>query len=413
MKTATGTRIKNTLTFIMAGGKGERLMPLTRDRAKPAVPFGGIFRIIDFTLSNCINSGIRKIHVLTQYRSISLVRHLWMGWNIFDAELGEYIDIVHPHQRAEEHWYQGTADSVYQNIYSIEAERLPYVLVLAGDHIYKMNYAQMLEFHTDAQADATVGVVRMPISQAPSLGVADLDRQQRIVRFTEKPLSPQPIPGDPGHIYASMGIYLFNRDPLEEELSLDAKSASDHDFGRNILPNCLEHGRRVMGYLLEGGEGREAYWRDVGTLDAYYEANMDLIQVTPVFNLYDRDWPIRTYMEQNPPAKFVFSGGENPSRVGRAIDSLVSGGCILSGGSVARSILSPKVRVHSYSEISDSILLEGVEAGRHCRIRRAIIDKEVKIPPNTVIGFNPAEDRKRFEVTDSGITVVAKGTALS
>ncbi|MBI3615207.1 MAG: glucose-1-phosphate adenylyltransferase [Candidatus Omnitrophica bacterium] len=404
--------MKDALTFIMAGGKGERLMPLTRDRAKPAVPFGGIYRIIDFTLSNCINSGIRKIHVLTQYKSVSLVRHLWMGWNIFDAELGEYIDIVHPQQRMDEHWYQGTADSVYQNIYSIEAERPPYVLVLAGDHVYKMNYANMVEFHKEAKAQVTVGVVRMPAEKSPLLGVAELDASRRISRFIEKPTAAAPIPGDPGYIYASMGIYLFDRTILEEELSGDAKESTEHDFGRNILPNCLKNGRRVMGYLLEGEEGQPPYWRDVGTIDAYYEANMDLIRVTPTFNLYDRNWPIRTHMEQHPPAKFVFSGGDDPTRVGRALDSMVSSGCIISGGSVTRCILSPNVRIHSHSEITDSVLLEGVEVGRHAKIRRAIIDKDVKIPPSTVIGHDPKEDRRRFTVTESGITVVAKGTEL-
>ncbi len=404
--------MKDALTFIMAGGKGERLMPLTRDRAKPAVPFGGLYRIIDFTLSNCINSGIRKIHVLTQYKSVSLVRHLWMGWNIFDAELGEYIDIVHPQQRVDEHWYQGTADSVYQNIYSIEAERPPYVLILAGDHIYKMNYAEMVESHRESQAQVTVGVVRMPLEKSPMLGVAELDEKKRIVRFAEKPASPNPIPGDPGHIYASMGIYLFNREVLEEELGLDAKQESEHDFGRNVLPNCLRNGRAVRAYLLEAEDGRPPYWRDVGTIDAYYEANMDLVQVTPTFNLYDRDWPIRTYMEQHPPGKFVFSGGDEPARVGKALDSLVPGGCIISGGTVLRCVLSPNVRIHSYSEVSDSVLMEGVEVGRHARIRRAVIDKEVKIPPSTVIGYDPQEDRRRFIVTESGITVVAKGTEL-
>ena len=388
-------------------------MPLTKDRAKPAVPFGGIYRIIDFTLSNCINSGIRKIHVLIQYKSISLVRHLWRGWNLFDAELGEFIDIIHPQQRVDEHWYQGTADSVYQNIYSIDMEEPDFVLILAGDHIYKMNYAQMVEFHKERKAQVTVGVVRMPMEKAPLLGVAELDGERRIVRFSEKPTHPQPIPGDPDRIYASMGIYLFNRTVLEEELRLDAKEPTEHDFGRNILPNCLKNGRGVYAFLLEGTHDQAPYWRDVGTLDAYFEANMDLVQVTPVFNLYDQEWPIRTYMEQHPPAKFVFAGGENPSRAGTALDSLVSEGCIISGGRVVRCVLSPKVRIHSYSEITDSVLMEGVEVGRHAKIRRAIIDKDVKIPPSVVIGHNPEEDRRRFEVTESGITVVAKGTALS
>ncbi len=404
--------MKNVLTFVMAGGKGERLMPLTRDRAKPAVPFGGIYRIIDFTLSNCINSGIRKIHVLTQYKSMSLVRHLWMGWNIFDAELGEYLDIIHPQQRVDEHWYQGTADSVYQNLYSIEMEKPEMVLILAGDHIYKMNYAPMVEFHRERKADVTVGVVQMPVTQGPSLGVAELDEERRIARFIEKPASPRPIPGDPEHVYASMGIYLFNRPILEEELTEDAKQGTDHDFGRNVIPNCLNR-RRVFAYLFQSPGGQPAYWRDIGTIDAYYEANMDLVQITPTFNLYDREWQVRTYMEQHPPAKFVFSGKEDPQRIGTASDSLVAAGCILSGGRISASVLSPNVRVNSYTEIGESILMEGVDVGRHCRIQRAIIDKDVKIPPSTVIGFDPAEDRRRFTVTESGISVVAKGTELS
>ena len=403
--------MKNVLTFVMAGGKGERLMPLTRDRAKPAVPFGGIYRIIDFTLSNCINSGIRKIHVLTQYKSISLVRHLWMGWNIFEPELGEFIDIIHPQQRVDEHWYQGTADSLYQNLYSIEMEKPEVVLILAGDHIYKMNYARMVAEHLRKRAEVTVGVARMPIEAAPQMGVAELDPERRVLGFVEKPASAQPMPGDPNQIYASMGIYLFNRQALEEELLRDAREQTAHDFGRNIIPSCLPR-RRVYASLLEEPAGGTGYWRDIGTLDAYYEANMDLVQVTPVFNLYDRQWPVRTHMEQHPPVKFVFAGGPDPKRVGVALDSLVAGGCIVSGGQVARSVLSPNVRVNSYAEVADSVLLEGVEVGRHCRIRRAIIDKDVKIPPSTVIGHDPEQDRRRFTVTDSGISVVAKGTEL-
>ncbi len=403
--------MKNVLTFLMAGGKGERLMPLTRDRAKPAVPFGGIYRIIDFTLSNCINSGIRKIHVLTQYKSISLVRHLWMGWNLFDAELGEYIDIIHPQQRVDEHWYQGTADSVYQNLYSIEMEKPDYVLILAGDHIYKMDYAKMVTHHAERQADVTIGVVRMPALQAPLFGVAELDDRQRIVSFKEKPQQAEAIPGDPTHVYASMGIYLFSRQVLEEEVRRDAQEETAHDFGKNIIPHCVKN-RRVYASLLESDSDRPAYWRDIGTIDAYYEANLDLIQVTPIFNLYDRHWPIRTYMEQHPPAKFVFAGQEPPDRKGTALESLVAGGCIVSGGRVLRSVLSPNVRIHSFSEVSDSVLLEGVEVSRHAKIRRAVIDKDVKIPPSAVIGYDPEEDRRRFTVTESGITVVAKGTEL-
>jgi glucose-1-phosphate adenylyltransferase len=335
-----------------------------------------------------------------------------MGWNIFDAELGEYIDVIHPQQRVDEHWYQGTADSVYQNLYSVEMEKPATVLILAGDHVYKMNYAQMVDFHVQNRADVTVGVIRMPVEKAPHLGVAELDEENRIVRFIEKPSTAASIPDDPGQIYASMGIYLFSRQVLEEELIEDAKGeGSEHDFGRNILPHCLNR-RRVLAYLFVDQSGQSPYWRDVGTVDAYFEANRDLVQVTPTFNLYDRDWPIRTYMEQHPPAKFVFSGGEDSNRVGIALDSLVAGGCIISGGRVAHSVLSPHVRIHSYAQIEDSILLEGVEVGRHSKIRRAIIDKDVKIPPSTVIGYDTKKDSERFTVTESGITVVAKGTEL-
>ena len=407
------SRMKNVLTFVMAGGKGERLMPLTRDRAKPAVPFGAIYRIIDFTLSNCINSGIRKIHVLTQYKSISLVRHLWMGWNIFDAELGEYIDIIHPQQRmSDQQWYQGTADSVYQNLYSIDMEGAEYTLILAGDHIYKMDYGRMLDAHIRSEADVTVGIVTAPLSEALSFGVVELGTNNRIVRFVEKQPNPPTVPGKPAKIYASMGIYLFKRKVLEEELTGDARKETSHDFGKNILPGCVAAGRKVVGYELEGPRSQQVYWRDVGTVDAYFEANMDLAHVEPTLNLYDREWPIRTFMEQHPPAKFVFAGGDDPERVGSAIESLVSPGCIISGGRVSHSVLSPKVRVNSYAEVSDSVLMEGVDVGRYSKIKKAIIDKDVKLPPGTIIGLDPEEDRKRFHVTESGITVVAKRTEV-
>lgn len=405
--------MRNIVTFIMAGGKGERLYPLTRDRAKPAVPFGGIYRIIDVTLSNCINSGIRKIHVLIQYKCNSLIRHLRMGWNIFDAELGEYIDTVPAQMRVDERWYMGTADSVYQNLYSVEIEKPDYVLILAGDHIYKMNYADMVEYHISKGADCTVAVVEMEKQKAGLFGVVEVDKNERILGFEEKPKTPKTIPGNPKRIYASMGIYVFNSPVLKEELIADAKDKdSHHDFGKNIIPGMLKKAK-VCAYNFKDENKKEAkYWRDIGTLDAYYEANMDLVRVTPVFNLYDRDWPIRTYMEQFPPAKFVFAGGEDGKRIGISLDSMVSGGCIISGGKVERSILSPYVRVNSYAEVVDSIIMEGVDVGRYAKIRRAIIDKDVKIPQEMEIGYNPKEDKKRFTVTESGIVVVAKGTVI-
>ncbi len=405
--------MKDLLTFIMAGGRGERLYPFTRDRAKPAVPFGGIYRIIDFTLSNCINSGIRKIHVLTQYKFHSLAKHIIMGWNIFDGELGEYINILPAQQRVDEHWYQGTADSIYQNIYTIENEKPKYVLILAGDHIYKMNYAEMLEFHITKDAELTISVVEMEKERSKELGVCEADKENRLRGFAEKTKVPKTIPGDPARVYASMGIYIFNTEVLEEVLHEDYKKRdSTHDFARNIIPGMIKK-YKVYVYNFKDENKKEAkYWRDIGSIDAYYEANMDLVQVTPVFNLYDKEWPIRTYHEQSPPAKFVFAQEENGGRLGVAMDSLIAEGCIISGGRVQRSLLAPNVRINSYSEILDSVLMEGVNVGRYARLRRAIIDKDVDIPPKTEIGYDLKADRKRFTVTESGIVVVAKGTVI-
>lgn len=402
------------VTFILAGGKGERLHPLTKDRAKPAVPFGGIYRIIDITLSNCINSGIRRIHTLIQYKSISLQRHLRQGWNIFHSELGEYIDVIPAQQRVGTEWYLGTADAIYQNIYTIEQEKPDEVLILAGDHIYKMNYKTMIDFHREKDADMTVAVVELKREFSRELGVIETDNSCRVLGFQEKPATPKTIPGSRDFIYASMGIYLFGKDILEEELVDDAsKKNSSHDFGRDLIPQMLKKRRKVFAYNFKDENKKEAlYWRDIGTLDAYYEANMDLIQVTPIFNLYDRDWPIRTYQVQVPPAKTVFAGDENPERIGLVLDSLIAGGCIVSGGRVQRSILSPNVRINSYSEIYDSILMEGVNVGRYAKIRRAIIDKDINIPPGTVIGYNLKDDKKKFTISDNGIVVVAKGTEI-
>ncbi|MFB3918572.1 MAG: glucose-1-phosphate adenylyltransferase [Candidatus Velamenicoccus archaeovorus] len=405
--------IPNVVTFILAGGKGERLFPLTKDRAKPAVPFGGVYRIIDITLSNCINSGLRKIHTLIQYKSISLQRHLRLGWNFFNNEVNEYIDVIPAQQRVGYSWYLGTADAIYQNIYTIEQEKPELVLILAGDHIYKMNYARMIDFHRVSDADMTVAVVELAKELSPGLGVIQTDLTGRILGFQEKPKVPKTIPGKDDKIYASMGIYLFKRDVLEEELIEDARKDTSHDFGKDIIPQMLKKNKRIFAYLFQDENKKESlYWRDIGTLDAYYEANMDLIEVTPIFNLYDKAWPIRTYQEQFPPAKTVFAGEENPDRMGLILDSLVSGGCIVSGGRVQRSILSPNVRVNSYSEVHDSILLEGVNVGRYAKIRRAIIDKDINIPPGTIIGYDHQKDKKRFTISDNGIVVVAKGTEI-
>ena len=404
--------MRRVVTFIMAGGKGERLLPLTKDRAKPAVPFGGTYRIIDFPLSNCINSGVRKIHVLTQYKSVSLQHHLQMGWSVFNSELGEYIDVMPAQQRTGEHWYLGTADAVYQNLHALAQERPDLILILAGDHVYRMNYADMVAFHQAQQAAVTVGVIEMEQERAKGFGIVEVDAQGRIVGFEEKPARPKTIPGRAGRCDVSMGIYLFNRPPLEEALTDDAQRAdSTHDFGRDVIPRMARDGR-VMAYTFrDEGTQEPRYWRDIGTLDAYYEANMDLVQVSPQFNLYDRDWPIRTYHEQWPPAKTVFAD-EATGRVGKVLDSLVSNGCIVSGGCVERSVLSPDVRVNSFAQVEDAILMEHVEVGRYAKIRRAIIDKDVQLPRYAEIGYHLEEDRRRFTVTESGIVVVGKGTVI-
>ena len=406
--------MKKLLTFVMAGGKGERLYPLTKDRAKPAVPFGGIYRIIDFTLSNCINSGLRRIHVLVQYKSMSLSRHIRMGWNILNAEVGEYIDVVPAQQRIDDHWYLGTADAIYQNLYSIHIENPDQVLILAGDHVYKMDYKPMLELHRASKAELTIGVVPMPVEEAQHVGVIQSDEQGFVTGFQEKPKHPKTIPGDPSHVYGSMGIYVFDRAALEEELTEDAKKDTAHDFGKDIIPQMIEKGKRkIISYNFVDTQAKEAmYWRDVGTLDAYYEANMDLVSVTPQFNLYDRDWPIRTHQLQYPPAKFVFNNQLSGGRRGEALDSLVADGCIISGGSVRRCVLSPNVRVNSYAEIDNSLLLESVDVGRYAKIKNAIVDKHVKVMPGATIGYDLELDKKRFTLTPKGIVVVDKGTVV-
>lgn len=405
----------NVVTFVMAGGKGERLYPLTKDRTKPAVPFGGIYRIIDFSLSNCINSGFRKIHVLTQFKSISLARHLRMGWDIFEAELGEYIDLIPAQKRVGEDWYKGTADSIYQNIYTIEMERPSYLLLLAGDHIYKMDYRNILNFHIENKAVLTVAGIEMDISKAREFGVIEVDSSMSITGFQEKPISPKAIPGRVGKAFVSMGIYLFNKEIAEEELTRDAEDEnSSHDFGRDIIPNMVSRNKKVLVYDFRDKQtGLPMYWRDIGTIDAYYEANMDLVSNSPIFNLYDRNWPIRTYQEQFPPAKTVFPiAEENIECKGQAINSLISNGCIISGGTIEHSVLSPNVRVNSFSYVLDSILMEGVEIGRNVKIKKAIIDKDVYVPEGVQIGYNIEEDKRRFFVTVSGIVVVAKGVKL-
>ncbi|MEP6645431.1 MAG: glucose-1-phosphate adenylyltransferase, partial [Acidobacteriaceae bacterium] len=390
--------MKDTLGVLLAGGAGERLYPLTRDRAKPAVTFGGIYRIIDVTLSNCVNSDLRRVYILTQYKALSLNRHIREGWNIMGSEMGEFIEVLPPMKRVSDQWYQGTADAVYQNIYSIGSEQPRHVLILSGDHIYKMNYGRMLTQHNDSGADVTLATIQIDLDEVQRFGVVDVHSDNRVVGFEEKPKETKlRSPYSKDKVSASMGIYLFNTDVLIPALLKDAEDPnSSHDFGKDILPKMVDE-YRVYAYDFVDENKKEAlYWRDVGTLEAFYEANMDIVSVSPVFNLYDSDWPIRTYQRQYPPAKFVFA---EPGRTGQATDSIVSAGCIVSGSTVSNSILSPDVRVNSYSAIDESILFTHVNVGRHCRIRHAIIDRDVHIPEGTTIGYDVEADRQRYFVT--------------
>ena len=400
--------MRDTLGVLLAGGAGERLFPLTRDRAKPAVPFAGQYRIIDITLSNCINSDLRKVYILTQYKALSLNRHIREGWgSVVATELGEFIEILPPMQRVSKSWYQGTADAVFQNIYSIGAEEPKYVLILSGDHIYKMNYALMMQHHCESGADVTIATLPIKPEEVSAFGIVDIAKNGEVTGFVEKPKTTDlRSPFDPEMVDASMGIYLFNTDVLLPELMRDAEDPdSKHDFGHDILPKLL--GRyRVQAYnFVDENKKQALYWRDVGTLDAYYEANMDLASFVPVFNLYDRSWPMRTRAYQYPPAKFVF--GE-PGRTGMAINSVVSPGCIVSGAVVRSSVLSHDVRVNSYADVDSSVIFSHVNVGRHCRIRHAIIDRNVNIPDGTVIGYDPAEDKKHYFVSNTGLTVVTR-----
>lgn len=405
--------MKNVLVMILAGGKGERLHPLTLHRAKPAVPFAGTYRIVDFTLSNCINSNLRQIAVLVQYKSLSLNRHLKQGWDILSTDLGEFVISVPPEQRIGDTFYRGTADAIYQNVYMIEKSMPEFTLILAGDHVYKMDYGELVRHHLARAADVTVSAVEAPCAAAAGqLGVLEIDGEGRIVGFEEKPARPKPMPGSTDVCLASMGIYLFRTDTLVRTLTEAAVRDLGFDFGRHILPGIIGD-FRVFAYNFTDENAREPpYWRDVGTIDSYWEANMGIAAVEPPLDLYDRDWPIRTFQPQAPPAKFVFAQEEPGGRLGTAMDSIVSSGCILSGGRVQNSVLSPYVRVNSFSEVVESILLENVQIGRHSRIRRAIIDKDVVIPPGTEIGWDLPRDRERFHVSESGIVVIPKGAEI-
>jgi glucose-1-phosphate adenylyltransferase len=404
--------MRNTLGVLLAGGAGERLFPLTRDRAKPAVPFGGNYRIIDITLSNCINSDLRHVYIMTQYKALSLNRHVREGWSsVVAQELGEFVEILPPMQRVSANWYMGTADAVYQNIYSIGAEQPKHVLILSGDHIYKMNYGKMLEHHEHSGADVTLATLPIDPSEVFRFGVVEVSQSGEVIGFDEKPKATSiRSPFNPNMVDASMGVYLFNTDVLLPALMQDAEDpASKHDFGHNILPSILGKYKMCAYNFVDENQQQALYWRDVGTLDAYFDANMDVASVSPIFNLYDKNWPIRTRVRQYPPAKFVF--GE-PGRTGMAINSIVSAGSIVSGATVRNSVLSQDVRVNSYSELDSTIVFSHVNIGRHCRIRRAIIDRDVQLPEGTVIGYDQNEDKKNYFVTPSGLTVVTRDYSL-
>ena len=400
---------KNTYAMILAGGRGTRLHQLTDWRAKPAVPFGGKFRIIDFVLSNCVNSGIRRIGVATQYKSHSLIQHIQRGWSFLNGQFGEFIDVLPAQQRIEEMWYRGTADAVFQNLDIIRETASDYVLILAGDHVYKMDYGKLLAFHVEKQADMTVACIEVSLADASAFGVMGVDGESRVVDFNEKPSHPAPLPGKPDRALASMGIYIFNTHFLYEQLVRDADDPrSSHDFGKDIIPHLVSSHYRVFAQNFDDScvqqqSGDVSYWRDVGTVDAYWEANMELTKITPDLNMYDQEWPIWTNQEQLPPAKFVFDDDE---RRGMAVDSLVSGGCIISGASVHRSLLFSNVFVHSYSTIEDSVLLPNVKVARNVTLKRVVVDKNCIIPEGMTVGVNREEDAKRFFVSDNGITLI-------
>jgi glucose-1-phosphate adenylyltransferase len=394
-----------TLAIIMAGGRGERLRDLTAHRCKPATPFGGKFRIIDFVLSNCVNSAIRQISILTQYKAQSLIQHVQHGWSYLRGEFGEFIEVVPAQQQLGELWYRGTADAVHQNIELILSHRPKHVLVLAGDHIYKMDYGPMIAYHVEKGADITVGVVEVPAHESKSFGVLTATEWNRVTKFSEKPASPDTLPARPDTILASMGIYVFNTQLLETLLAEDAANASSgHDFGKNVLPDGIAANRQVFAYPFQDVKTRaQSYWRDVGTIDAYYEANLELVHVRPELNIYDEDWPIWTYQVQQPPAKFIL---DEDGRRGTAVNSMVSGGCIISGAVVRESLLFSNVRVEERSTIQRSVILPNVEIGRNCRINGAILDEGCEVPDGTQIGVDRDADTRRFYVTEKGVVLV-------
>ncbi len=409
--------IDDALVMILAGGEGKRLYPLTKDRAKPAVPFGGRYRIIDFVLNNFINSGFFKIKVLTQYKSDSLNKHITRGWAL-SPFLNQYVDLAPAQMRTGSDWYLGTADAIYQNIFHINDEDPDYVCIFGGDHIYKMDVSQMLDFHKEKGADLSISAIPIPIEEAHEFGIIEVDDDWKLINFVEKPKDkPKSIPGNPDMCLASMGNYIFNKNVLLDALNRDEEiKNSSHDFGKNVIPMLLNEGKKIYIYNFNDNsfpgmtDTERGYWRDVGSIDAYWQANMDLLAYDPELNLYSQDWPLRTFNYNYPPAKFIWEEGE---RVGMATNSMVSEGCIVSGAGLSRCVLSPKVKVNSYSQISESILMENVEIGRYSKIKRAIIDKNVVVPPNTRIGFNREDDERRgFHVSPGGVTVVPKGAKL-
>ncbi len=396
---------RNTLALILAGGRGSRLKQLTQWRSKPAVPFGGKFRIIDFPLSNCINSGIRRIGILTQYKAHSLILHIQRGWGFLRGEFGEFVELLPAQQRVEDNWYQGTADAIYQNIDILRSHDPDYVLILAGDHIYKMDYGTMIAHHVEAGADMTVGCLEVDLETAKAFGVMSVDSKGHVLEFTEKPEHPRPLPGSTDTALASMGIYVFNKDFLFEQLIKDADTrGSSHDFGKDIIPGIIDNYRVVAHLFRENETGAQAYWRDVGTVDAFWKTNQELIGVTPELNLYDSSWPIWTYQEQLPPAKFIF---DDDGRRGMAVDSMVSGGCIISGALIRHTLIFSNVRVNSFCTIEDSVLLPNVVIKRHCRIKKAVIDDGCILPEGTIIGEDLAADAERFHVTENGVVLVS------
>jgi glucose-1-phosphate adenylyltransferase len=401
----TSELLKNTLTMILAGGQGERLHPLTRNQAKPAVPFGGMYRIIDFTLSNCLNSGLRRVYVLTQYMSSTLDRHLQRGWSIFNPELDEYIFTVPPQFRLATSWYRGTADAIFQNVDILEKARPEHVLILGGDHVYKMDYSRMIQFHIDQGADLTVACIEVPIKTATELGVMAIDQENRVIGFEEKPSLPKPTPDNPDLALASMGIYVFSTCALVRWLSEDAKRNTAHDFGKNIIPDMVDSGGVFAYNFKHANRNDTVYWRDIGLLDAYWEANIDLVSATPDFNLYDPTWPIRTHTPTYPPSRLHICQ-EGRSRV------VVAQGCIVEDAQVERSILSPGVHIGPGSEVSDSVLMEGVHIGKNVRLHKAIVDEGVHIPSNTQIGVDATLDQKRFSMTPNGVVIIPKGIPI-